>query len=258
MKRIGLTENTLTGCRLRRGVSLLAGLVVLLAFAPSADAHHPNHECKPVHPRVDVIGPLGNCLPAGYRRKYNRPSYLGGKIAYWIAPSSQEAMAWHRAVHAGAYRKPKKHLRLEKVYFFPKPWQALRVGPRRPVSPEDNDGVYETIDIDQTQQLDQGDLVEPPEDEDEVIAPELLDDRLEAVETPSAESAEDQNESLQLEDVLTPPAEQTLPQATPDSDSGANSNPAPSSGGAAQREGVSQADVSPAEAKLSLRQLLGL
>ena len=39
-----------------------------------------------------------------YRRRYNRPKYLGGKIAYHIAPSSQEAMAWHEAEHLGAYK----------------------------------------------------------------------------------------------------------------------------------------------------------
>ena len=107
-------------------------MVVCLCFTTHSStlAHHPDRKCDPVTPRIDLIPPLGNNLKPGHRRKYNRPSYWEGKIAYKIAPSSQEAMAWHRAVHAGAYEDPKKCLRLEQHYFYPKPWQTLRVGPR--------------------------------------------------------------------------------------------------------------------------------
>lgn len=108
--------------------------LVLLCAGSTVSAHHPNRQAQPVHPRVDVIGPLGNNLPPSYRWKYNRPSRIGGKIAYWIAPSSQEAMAWHAAQHAGAYRLP--HRRSEQYYFHPKPWEALPVGPRVPVPEE--------------------------------------------------------------------------------------------------------------------------
>lgn len=105
--------------------------IVTFAMTGLASGHHPDRENEPVRPRVDLIGPIGNHLPPGHRRTYNRPTYWGGKIAYHIAPTSQEAMAWHRAEHAGAYESPKKDLRLEQHYFYPKPWQALNVGPRR-------------------------------------------------------------------------------------------------------------------------------
>lgn len=92
-------------------------------------------------PRIDVIGPLGNRLPESYRRQYNRPTYLGGKVAAVIAPSSQEAMAWQKAETLGLYDKngikgringykcPPQ--RVEQHYFYPKPWEVLQVGPRQ-------------------------------------------------------------------------------------------------------------------------------
>ncbi len=106
-----------------------------LLVAPSVSAHHPERETQPVHPRYDVIGPLGNRLAASYRRLYNRPTYLGGKIAYHIAPSSQEAMAWHRAEHRGLYDG--NCPRVEDHYFYPKPWEALQTGQRRSVLPSE-------------------------------------------------------------------------------------------------------------------------
>lgn len=112
---------------------VLASLAAVVFSAIGSDpvnAHPPDKQHQPVHQRYDVIGPLGNRLPAGHRRKYNRPSYIGGKISYWIAPSSQEAMSWHRAVHSGAYKAPKKHQYIYQQYFYPKPWQLLPVGPR--------------------------------------------------------------------------------------------------------------------------------
>ena len=41
-------------------------------------------------------------------------------------------MAWHEAQHLGAYEN--KRPRLEKHYFFPKPWEALRMGSRKPTT----------------------------------------------------------------------------------------------------------------------------
>lgn len=96
--------------------------------------------------RIDVIGPIGNRLPPSYRRKYNRPTYLGGKIAAKIEPSSQEAMAFHRAEELGLYDNNGikgalscQHCppqRVEQHYFYPKPWEVLAVGPRRNVRAE--------------------------------------------------------------------------------------------------------------------------
>ncbi len=126
-------------------------VALLVGFAVSASAHHPDRENKPVHPRIDLIGPLGNRLPMSYRRKYNRPTYLGGKIAYWIAPSSQEAMAWHEATHLRAYADHRP--RIEKHYFYPKPWEALQIGPRVATgqaasSPSLQDELYEASEYD--------------------------------------------------------------------------------------------------------------
>ncbi|EMI22015.1 signal peptide protein [Rhodopirellula maiorica SM1] len=115
----------------------------IACFAVSADAHHPDRENQPVHPRIDVIGPLGNRLPESYRRKYNRPTYIGGKIAYCIAPSSREAMAWHKAEHRGSYDK--KGCRTVMTYFYPKPWEALKIGPR-PSSASQEDGLVQAVE----------------------------------------------------------------------------------------------------------------
>ncbi len=109
---------------------------LLVVLASSAFAHHPDREHQRVHQRYDLIGPLGTRLPMSYRRRYNRPTYIGGKIAYWIAPSSQEAMAWHDATHRCFYKNHRP--RIEKHFFYPKPWEVLRIGARVPtVKPDD-------------------------------------------------------------------------------------------------------------------------
>lgn len=114
---------------LSTGLSALAGLI--LAVTP-AIAHHPDRESHPVRRRVDVIPPLGNNLPLSYAAKYNRPSYLTGRISYWIAPTSLEAMSWHRAAHLGYYANHAP--RMVTHYIFPKPWEALGVGPKSELS----------------------------------------------------------------------------------------------------------------------------
>ena len=91
-------------------------------------AHHPDKENYPVHPRIDLIGPLGNLLPPSYRRRYNRPSNIAGKISYYIAPSSLEAMSWHASKHRNAYKDHKPRTVMH--YFYPKPWEAIKIGAR--------------------------------------------------------------------------------------------------------------------------------
>ncbi|WP_153559093.1 hypothetical protein [Roseimaritima sediminicola] len=110
-------------------------LLLALAVSPLW-AHHPHPHPHTIVPRerCEPIPPLGNRLPPSYRRVYNRPTYLGGKIAYYIAPSSQEAMSWHEHVHRGSYRN--KAGRIEPMYLYPKPWEVLAVGPR-PGGPEE-------------------------------------------------------------------------------------------------------------------------
>ncbi len=115
---------------MRRTIAmLLISSFTVMGCSLIASAHEPNRQCQPVHPRVDLIGPLGTNLPPSYRRQLNRPRYLTGRIAYAIAPSSQEAMAWHKADHQCAYSQDAG--RIERHYFYPKPWEALKVGPRR-------------------------------------------------------------------------------------------------------------------------------
>jgi len=109
-------------------------MLCVVGLAVPAIAHHPDRECTPVSQRVDVIPPLGNHLPESYRRRYNRPTYVGGKIAYYIAPSSQEAMAWHKAEHRGDYDCDRG--RVVPHYFYQKPYEALRIGGRKSVKPE--------------------------------------------------------------------------------------------------------------------------
>lgn len=94
-------------------------------------AHHPDREHHRIWPRIDVIPPLGMNLPMEYRRRFNRPTHLGGWIAYQIEPTSQEAMAWHDATHQRAYQDHRG--RLEKHFFYPKPWEGLKIGPRESV-----------------------------------------------------------------------------------------------------------------------------
>lgn len=106
---------------------------VLLAMACPALAHHPLIPPPPVNYRFEPIPPLGNNLPWSYRARYNRPTYIGGKIAYYLEPTSQEAMSWHENVHRGAYRNHAG--RIEPMYFYPKPWEVLGEGPRTPLKP---------------------------------------------------------------------------------------------------------------------------
>ncbi|MGB7345333.1 MAG: hypothetical protein WBD20_14050, partial [Pirellulaceae bacterium] len=80
----------------RSTAALLISSFTLIGLSGTAAAHHPDRECQEVRPRVDVIGPIGNRLRPSYRRELNRPRYLGGKLAYAIAPTSQEAIVWHR------------------------------------------------------------------------------------------------------------------------------------------------------------------
>jgi hypothetical protein len=104
----------------------VATLIACLSSTLFAD--HPDKENYPVHPRIDLIGPLGNWLPPSYRRRYNRPSNIAGKISYYIAPSSLEAMSWHASKHRNAYKDHKPRTVMH--YFYPKPWDAIQIGSR--------------------------------------------------------------------------------------------------------------------------------
>lgn len=106
----------------------LSALAVVLCAAAPAAAQHPDWKSHPVTPRIDVIPPLGNNLPLSHSARYNRPGYVTGKIAYWIAPSSREAMSWQRAYQLGYYADHAP--RMVTHYCFPKPWEVLGTGAR--------------------------------------------------------------------------------------------------------------------------------
>ena len=124
---------------------------------------------KPVHPRIDLIPPLGTNLPPSHRRVYNRPSYWHGKIAYYIAPSSQEAMAWHDAEHRCAYKNHRP--RIEVHYFYPKPWEVLKIGARIPTDPQEQGQAQDAYQVSE-------DLGEINDGEEEFDAPTPADVRV--------------------------------------------------------------------------------
>jgi hypothetical protein len=172
-------------------VSRWPATLAVLTFVLSgiAAAHDPIRENHRVIPYIDVIGPIGNRLPPGHRRKYNRPTYLGGKLMYYIAPSSLEAMSWHRAVHTGAYEKPKKHIRLEQHYFYPKPWEALKIG-ARPVAMQKPDRVFSDAEgMIEDLQTDMLESVEPELQDDSTPLPGPQENELELPDLQLEESA---------------------------------------------------------------------
>lgn len=125
---------------------LLLSAALLVGVSMTALAHHPDRENKPVRPRIEVIPPLGTSLGMSHRRKYNRPTNWGGKLMYYIAPSSQEAMAWHHATHRGFYENDSP--RIVTHYFYPKPWEALTIGPRpRPATTDAPYGGSNKVEI---------------------------------------------------------------------------------------------------------------
>jgi hypothetical protein len=149
--------------------------VVVVSLAATTQAHHPDRRRHPVYPYFDLIGPVGTRLPMSYRRKYNRPTNIGGRIAYHIAPSSQEAMAWHNATHRGHYKNHRPRMVMH--YFYPKPWESLRIGARPKTTGDDNSGDSSTIEEAPRYQLDASDeeVEYLPEPIDEPIA---LEDEL--------------------------------------------------------------------------------
>lgn len=113
--------------RYRSATMMVVGVAVAM-FSQNASAQFPNWKARPVHPRIDVIPPLGNHLPLSYRARMNRPTYLGGRLAYTFEPTSQEAMAWQKAWERGYYADHAP--RMETHYIYPKAWEVLGIGPR--------------------------------------------------------------------------------------------------------------------------------
>ncbi len=136
-----------------------------VACLGSLQAHHPDRDAKPVRPPFNLIGPLGNRLPMSYRRRYNRPTNLGGKIAYYIAPTSQEAMQWHKSAHRGYYQNDAP--RMVDYYFYPKPWEVIRIGARPSLDPNPDEDQMELPPMELPPMLDDLEVVEPLESDGE-------------------------------------------------------------------------------------------
>lgn len=80
-------------------------------------------------PRPDILPYWLTSWHTEYRRQYNRPTYIGGKIAHCIEPTSQEAMVWCEANQMGLYNG-KNCPPMYKQYYYPKPWELIPMGPR--------------------------------------------------------------------------------------------------------------------------------
>ncbi len=109
---------------------VIASFITAGGLSSIAQAHYPDHANRPVHPRVRHPSTIVDRLPS-YRDRYNRPTNVGGHLAYLISPTSQEAMSWHRSAHRGYYANHAP--RMEDRYHYLKPWEALQVGGRTPV-----------------------------------------------------------------------------------------------------------------------------
>jgi hypothetical protein len=84
---------------------------------------------NPYDPRPDFFRlPVYNAW-VPYRKSNNRPTYIGGKVAAVIEPTSQEAMAWQISKANGNYRNHRPGS--IPTYYYPKPWEALQIGARQ-------------------------------------------------------------------------------------------------------------------------------
>ncbi len=82
----------------------------------------------PAQQRPDIFPKkIWNAWPE-YRATYNRPRYIGGKIASVVEPTSQEAMAWEINKANGNYAN---HCgKWVPHYYYPKPWEVLNTRAR--------------------------------------------------------------------------------------------------------------------------------
>lgn len=110
---------------MRRRYLLLAVLVLAGWMKPV----HAGHPYDPADPRPDFLPHTLYYAHDSYRKTYNRPRFIPGYLGSKFEPSSQEAMSWKDSYCGGWYgthcKTPVPH------YYYPKPWEALNVGPRR-------------------------------------------------------------------------------------------------------------------------------
>jgi hypothetical protein len=96
-------------------------------------AGDPIQHFNPANPRPDLFRKPIYQAWVPYRAAYNRPTYLGGKMASIIEPTSQEAYGWEVAKARGDYQKSSLHQPCKTPvagYFYPKPWEALPIEAR--------------------------------------------------------------------------------------------------------------------------------
>ncbi len=80
-------------------------------------------------PRPDILPRPFYDNHVEYRARYNRPTFIGGFLAYEMSRTSQEAMTWKENYCAGNYDQ--HHMPpVYKTYYYPKPWEVLTVGAR--------------------------------------------------------------------------------------------------------------------------------
>jgi hypothetical protein len=109
---------------------LTSSLLMLALLASAAHAsERPTFNKDTCDPRPDIAPYWLHDWYQGYRRVYNRPRYLSGKIAHVIEPVSQEAMVWQEAKEMGLYNG-KNCPPVYKRYNYPRPWEILQTGPR--------------------------------------------------------------------------------------------------------------------------------
>jgi hypothetical protein len=116
--------------------SVLGLLAIVSIFQPTT-ALAWNHEASfnPADPRPDILPRNFINAWVPYRKEYNRPTYLGGRIAATIEPTSQEAMSWCEHNSNGDYQCKRPGCILH--YNYPKPWEVLatEARPNAPLVP---------------------------------------------------------------------------------------------------------------------------
>ncbi len=147
------------------GWSSLACLILLSAMlAPNLLAgERPTFNKDTCDPRPDILPYWLTSWHTEYRREYNRPRYLSGKIAHAVEPTCQEAMVWCEANQMGLYDTC-KHPPVYKSYNTPKPWEILATGPRpdfkKPASPypssTSSDGKSSAVEVAKSEALSEG------------------------------------------------------------------------------------------------------
>ena len=105
--------------------SLMLATLIVVGNAAISSARHPDASGDP---RPDLIAHPLYSNWTSYRAENNRPSYVGGWMAYHLSRTSQEAMSWQENHCNGTYHT---HCPTPvRMYYYPKPWEVLPVGAR--------------------------------------------------------------------------------------------------------------------------------